>query len=49
MQQNNYLTLSKIHSALAYYWEHKKEIDGDIERREQYAQRLQQEAERINR
>lgn len=45
LQQNYpHLTLSKIHSALAYYWDHKQEIDADIERREQYAQQLQQEA-----
>jgi hypothetical protein len=39
-----HLTMSQIHSALAYYWDHKKEIDADMERREQYAERLQQEA-----
>jgi len=39
-----HLTLSKISSALAYYWDHQQEIDADIERREQYAEQLQQEA-----
>ena len=39
-----HLTMSQIHSALAYYWDHKKELDADIERREQYAERLQTEA-----
>lgn len=31
--QHPYLTLGQIHSALAYYWDHKEELDGDIERR----------------
>jgi len=39
-----HLTLSKIYSALAYYWDNKEEIDADIERREQYAEQLEQEA-----
>jgi uncharacterized protein (DUF433 family) len=28
-----HLTLGKIHSALAYYWDHQQELDQDIERR----------------
>lgn len=28
-----YLTLGQIHSALAYYWDHREELDQDIERR----------------
>jgi uncharacterized protein (DUF433 family) len=32
--QNPYLIMSQIHSALAYYWEHKEELDPDIVRRE---------------
>lgn len=31
--QHPYLTLGQIHSALAYYWDHKAELDHDIERR----------------
>ena len=31
--QHPYLTLGQIHSALAYYWDHKEELDRDIERR----------------
>jgi uncharacterized protein (DUF433 family) len=31
--QHPYLTLGQIHSALAYYWDHKAELDMDIERR----------------
>lgn len=39
-----YLTMSQIHSALAYYWDHKEEIEADMEQREQYAEQLQREA-----
>lgn len=39
-----YLTMSQIHSALAYYWDHKEEIEVDIERRYQYAEKLRLEA-----
>lgn len=28
-----HLSLGQIHSALAYYWDHKEELDADIERR----------------
>jgi uncharacterized protein (DUF433 family) len=31
--QHPYLTLGQIHSALAYYWDHQKELDDDIEKR----------------
>ena len=31
--QHPYLTMGQVHSALAYYWDHKTELDGDIERR----------------
>ena len=31
--QHPYLTLGQIHSALAYYWDHREEIDRDIEQR----------------
>ena len=36
--QHPYLTLGQIHSALAYYWDHKDELDSDIERRRLYAE-----------
>lgn len=36
--QHPYLTLGQIHSALAYYWDHKDELDADIESRRQYAE-----------
>ena len=31
--QHPYLTLGQIHSALAYYWDHRDELDHDIRRR----------------
>ena len=36
------LTLGQIHSGLAYYWDHKAELDKDIERRLQVVDQLQQ-------
>ena len=30
--QHTYLTMGQIHSALAYYWDHKAQLDQDIER-----------------
>jgi uncharacterized protein (DUF433 family) len=42
--QHPYLTMSQIHSALAYYWEHKQALDADIERRLDYAEQSRQEA-----
>lgn len=41
--QHPYLTLGKIHSALAYYWDHKKELDTDIERRLTIAKKIEQD------
>jgi len=31
--QHPHLTLGQIHSALAYYWDHKEDLDRDIEGR----------------
>jgi uncharacterized protein (DUF433 family) len=42
--QHPYLTLGQIHSALAYYWDHKDELDADIERRWQWAEQARQHA-----
>ena len=42
--QHRYLSLGQIHAALAYYWDHKEELDTDIERRGREAQRARQEA-----
>ena len=40
--QYPHLTMGQIHSALAYYWDHKTELDQDIERRLQFVDQLQQ-------
>ena len=42
--QHPYLTLGQIHSALAYYWDHRAELDQDIERRLEFVERLQNSA-----
>jgi hypothetical protein len=42
--QHPYLTMSQIHSALAYYWEHKEALDADIQRRLEYAAGSRQDA-----
>ena len=39
-----YLSLGQIHSALGYYWDHKDELDADIERRFQYSEQLRRSA-----
>lgn len=38
-----YLSLGQIHSALAYYWDHKKELDADIEQRLAKVDEMQQQ------
>ena len=42
--QHPYLTLGQIHAALAYYWDHKQELDADMERRRQFAEEARQQA-----
>jgi uncharacterized protein (DUF433 family) len=42
--QHPYLTLGQIHSALAYYWDHKETLDADIDRRWQWAEQARQKA-----
>ena len=39
--QHPYLTMGQVHSALAYYWDHKAEMDRDIERRMQLVDQVQ--------
>lgn len=36
--------MSQIHSALAYYWEHKEELEADIQRRGECVEKLREEA-----
>jgi len=43
--QHPYLTLGQIYSALAYYWDHREELDRDIERRLEFVAGMQQEIE----
>lgn len=38
-----HLSMGQIHSALAYYWDHKRELDGDIQRRHQEMEELRRE------
>jgi uncharacterized protein (DUF433 family) len=38
--QHPYLTLGQIHSALAYYWDHREELDRDMRRRLQRVDEL---------
>ena len=40
--QHPHLTMGQIYSALAYYWDHKAELDQDMERRLQLVDHLQQ-------
>jgi uncharacterized protein (DUF433 family) len=42
--QHPYLSLAQIHSALAYYWDHREELDADIERRTRFAEQVRKEA-----
>ncbi len=42
-RQHPYLSLGQIYSALAYYYDHKDEIDSDIESRKQKVERLKAE------
>jgi uncharacterized protein (DUF433 family) len=43
--QHPYLTLGQIHSALAYYWDHRDELDRDIQRRLERVEELRGEFE----
>ena len=42
--QHPYLDLGQIHSALAYYWDHREELDRDIQRRLERVNELSREA-----
>ena len=43
--QHPYLTLGQIHSSLAYYWDHKDQLDQDIAARLERVTRLRDESE----
>jgi uncharacterized protein (DUF433 family) len=38
-----YLTLGQIYSALAYYWDHREELESNIEQRIEKVNRIQKE------
>jgi uncharacterized protein (DUF433 family) len=42
--QYPHISLGKVYSALAYYWDHKDAFDADIERRDQLVEGLRQQA-----
>jgi uncharacterized protein (DUF433 family) len=39
-----HITMAQIHAALAYYWDHKAELDADMERRLEYAEEMRRQA-----
>lgn len=41
--QHPHLTLAHVHSALAYYWDHRKEVEADLSRRRERPDRIEQE------
>lgn len=43
--QHPYLNMSQVYAALAYYWEHKAELDTDIQQRESYVEKMQNNTE----
>jgi uncharacterized protein (DUF433 family) len=46
--QYPHLSMSQIYSALAYYWDHRSEMDIDIQRRFDLAENLRQQSEPLN-
>jgi hypothetical protein len=40
--------MSRIYSALAYYWDYRSEMDLDIQRRFNFAESLRQQSEPLN-
>jgi uncharacterized protein (DUF433 family) len=42
--QHPYLGMGQIHSALAYYWDHKSELDRDIQLRLDRVDRIQRDS-----
>jgi uncharacterized protein (DUF433 family) len=43
--QHPYLTLGQIHSGLAYYWDHRAELDRDIQHRFERVEKLRGKAQ----
>ncbi len=46
-EQHPHLSLGQIHSALGYYYDHKAEMDADIQRRLEEAERMKADLDRI--
>ena len=46
--QYPHLSMSQIYSALAYYWDHRSEMDIDLQRRFDFAENLRQQSEPLN-
>ncbi|MGH9362478.1 MAG: DUF433 domain-containing protein [Thermoanaerobaculia bacterium] len=42
--QHPHLRLGQVHSALAYYWDHRTEIDAELQRREELVETLRRAA-----
>lgn len=42
--QYPHVSLSRVYSALAYYWDNREEMDADMQRRFEYVEMLRQEA-----
>jgi uncharacterized protein (DUF433 family) len=40
VSQHSGLTLADVHAALAYYWDHRAQIDADIREGEEFAEKL---------
>ncbi|NOT47002.1 MAG: DUF433 domain-containing protein [Acidobacteria bacterium] len=43
--QHPYLSLGQIHSAFAYYWDHRSDLDRDIQRRQEPIEEIRLEVE----
>ena len=43
--QHPHLTLGQIHSAFAYYWDHKADLDRDIQERSEHIESVRAELE----
>ena len=41
--QHPHLSLAQIHSALAFYWDNREEVEKDIARREDFVERMREE------
>jgi uncharacterized protein (DUF433 family) len=42
--QHPHLTLGQVHSALAYYWDHREEIEADLTRRKALIDEIRRES-----